>query len=157
MLSQAADKTSMSFISRLMNADMFGSLWCPDSAGIRGGRDVGALTSTGFSHGAPGNVIVSRGDDVEVKSGDLFNKVKDAARKGENVTRFRSISPQDLVEGKVSSGNTVYKNGDYCAAFADGTLSLHRDTGRHQSCLERKRRAATFDRQIGQDRRGSQG
>ena len=136
----------MSFISRLLNADMFGTLWRPDPGGIRVGRDVGALTSTGFSRGAPDNVIVSRGDDVELKSADLFNKVRDAARKGENVTRFRSISPQDLVEGKVSSGNTVYKNGDYCAAFADGTLTISKrnaETGKFDQVLSTKIREDT--------------
>lgn len=146
ILSQAADKIAMSFISRLLNADMFGTLWRPDPGGIRVGRDVGALTSTGFSRGAPDNVIVSRGDDVELKSADLFNKVRDAARKGENVTRFRSISPQDLVEGKVSSGNTVYKNGDYCAAFADGTLTISKrnaETGKFDQVLSTKIREDT--------------
>ena len=146
ILSQAADKIAMSFISRLLNADMFGTLWRPDSAGIRVGRDVGALTSTGFSRGAPDNVIVSRGDDVELKSADLFNKVRDAARKGENVTRFRSISPQDLVEGKVSSGNSVYKNGDYCAAFADGILTISKrnaETGKFDQVLSTKIREDT--------------
>lgn len=146
ILSQAADKIAMSFISRLLNADMFGTLWRPDPGGIRVGRDVGALTSTGFSRGAPDNVIVSRGADVELKSADLFNKVRDAARKGENVTRFRSISPQDLVEGKVSSGNSVYKNGDYCAAFADGILTISKrnaETGKFDQVLSTKIREDT--------------
>lgn len=136
----------MSLVSRLLTAGNFGSLWRPDSGGIRVGRDVGALTSTGFSRGAPDNVIVSRGDDVELKSADLFNKVRDAARKGENVTQFRSISPQDLVEGKVSSGNTVYKNGDYCAAFADGTLTISKrnaETGKFDQVLSTKIREDT--------------
>lgn len=146
ILSQAADKIAMSFISRLLNADMFGTLWRPDPGGIRVGRDVGALTSTGFSRGAPDNVIVSRGDDVELKSGELFGKVREAARNGENIKQFRSISPQDLVEGKVSSGNTVYKNGDYCAAFADGTLTISKrnaETGKFDQVLSTKIREDT--------------
>ena len=143
---QAADKISIRFISPRFKAGMFGSVWRPDPGGIRVGRDVGALTSTGFSRGAPDNVIVSRGDDVELKSADLFNKVRDAARKGENVTRFRSISPQDLVEGKVSSGNSVYKNGDYCAAFADGILTISKrnaETGKFDQVLSTKIREDT--------------
>lgn len=136
----------MSFISRLLNADMFGSLWRPDSGGIRVGRDVGALTSTGFARGAPDNVIVSKGDEIELKSGELFGKVREAARNGENIKQFRSISPQDLVEGKVSSGNTVYKNGDYCAAFADGTLTISKrnaETGKFDQVLSTKIREDT--------------
>lgn len=136
----------MSLVSPLLTAGNFGSLWRPDSGGIRVGRDVGALTSTGFARGAPDNVIVGKGDDVELKSADLFNKVRDAARKGENVTQFRSISPQDLVEGKVSSGNTVYKNGDYCAAFADGTLTISKrnaETGKFDQVLSTKIREDT--------------
>lgn len=146
ILSQAADKIAMSFISRLLNADMFGSLWRPDSGGIRVGRDVGALTSTGFARGAPDNVIVSKGDEIELKSGELFGKVREAARNGENIKQFRSISPQDLVEGKVSSGNTVYKNGDYCAAFADGTLTISKrnaETGKFDQVLSTKIREDT--------------
>lgn len=136
----------MSLISRLLNADMFGSLWRPDSGGIRVGRDVGALTSTGFARGAPDNVIVSKGDEIELKSGELFVKVREAARNGENIKQFRSISPQDLVEGKVSSGNTVYKNGDYCAAFADGTLTISKrnaETGKFDQVLSTKIREDT--------------
>lgn len=119
----------MSLVSRLLTAGNFGSLWRPDSGGIRVGRDVGALTSTGFSRGAPDNVIVSRGDDVELKSADLFNKVRDAARNGENIRQFRSISNQDLIEGKVADGNTIYKGGDYRASFADGTLTISKRNG----------------------------
>ena len=102
----------MSLISRLLTANSFGSLWHPDSGGIRVGRDVGALTATGFARGAPDNVIVGKGDDVELKSGDLFNKVREAARSGKNVRQFRSISDQDLSDGKVSDDAALYRNGD---------------------------------------------
>ncbi len=57
----------MSLVSRLLTAGNFGSLWRPDSGGIRVGRDVGALTSTGFARGAPDNVIVGKGDEIELR------------------------------------------------------------------------------------------
>ena len=119
----------MSHVSRLLTAGNFGSLWRPDSGGIRVGRDVGALTSTGFARGAPDNVIVGKGDEIELKSGELFGKVREAARNGENIRQFRSISNQDLIEGKVADGNTLYKGGDYRASFADGTLTISKRNG----------------------------
>ncbi len=125
----------MSLISRLLTANSFGSLWRPDSGGIRVGRDVGALTATGFARGAPDNVIVGKGDDVELKSGDLFNKVREAARSGKNVRQFRSISDQDLSDGKVSDDAALYRNGDYRADFADGILTIskrNQETGKFE-------------------------
>ena len=119
----------MSLVSRLLTAGNFGSLWRPDSGGIRVGRDVGALTSTGFARGAPDNVIVGKGDEIELKSGELFGKVREAARNGENIRQFRSISNQDLIEGNVADGNTIYKGGDYRASFADGTLTISKRNG----------------------------
>lgn len=122
----------MGLLSNLLTANSFGSLWRPDSGGIRVGRDVGALTATGFARGAPDTMIVGKGDDVELKAGDLFSSVREAARNGKSVRQFRSISDQDLNEGKVSDDAALYRNGDWRVDFADGMLTIserNRETG----------------------------
>lgn len=122
----------MSLLSSLLTANSVGSLWRPDSRGIRVGRDVGALTATGFARGAPENVVVGKGDDVELKSRDLFNRVSEAARSGKSVRQFRGISAQDLSDGEVADDAALYRNGDWRADFADGMLTIsrrNRETG----------------------------
>lgn len=122
----------MSLISSLLTANSVGSLWRPDSGGIRVGRDVGALTATGFTRGAPENVVVGKGDDVELQSSDLFNKVREAARSGKSVRQFRAISNQDFNDGKVSDDAALYRNENWRADFAGGMLTIsrrNRETG----------------------------
>ncbi len=93
---------------------------------------MGALTATGFARGAPDNVVVGKGDDVELNSRDLFNKVREAARSGKSVRQFRAISNQHLSDGEVADDAALYRNGDWRADFADGMLTIsgrNRETG----------------------------
>lgn len=93
---------------------------------------MGALTATGFARGAPENVIVGKGDDVELTSRALFNRGSEAARSGKSVRQFRAISAQDLNDGEVADDAALYRNGDWRANFADGMLTIsrrNRETG----------------------------
>ena len=116
----------MSGLSSILNTGSIGSGWQPKSSRIRVGRDVGALTATTFTGKTDRNTVVGNGDDVALKSKDIFNQIKSRAQKGFGVRQFRTITDKDLEDGSLNGGGVVRKSGDYKAMFFANTLKVEK-------------------------------
>lgn len=107
-----------------INLGRIGSCWQPKSDRIRVGRDVGAFTATTFTEQTARNTVIGNGDDVALKSEDLFSRAKSAAQQGFGIRNFRAVSDQDLKDGAVKARGLIRSSGDYSVSFSDGALNI---------------------------------
>lgn len=112
-------------VSSILHTGRSNAGWQPKASKIRVGRDVGALTATTFTGSTLHNTVIGNGDDVALKSKDLFDKVRSAAQRGFGVRQFRSINDKEMKDGKVRSSSSV-EIGDYSVTVSDGTLSVYK-------------------------------
>ena len=125
-------------LGNVFNAGSMGSVWKPKSSRIRVGRDVAALTATGFSGGTSRNTVLGHGDDVTLKSTGLFEYARRQAQNGSSVQSFRGLSAmmeEAFKNGDIESdipvdlkGSTIYQKGDYSVSYNSlvGSLDIYK-------------------------------
>ena len=101
-----------------------GSRWQPKENRIRVGRDVAALTSTGFSGRSANSMVLGHGDDVTLKSRELFQFAMSSAQAGHQPQSFRALSRGFGQEGNsfvVPKAATLATQGDFTVSYDSGS------------------------------------
>jgi hypothetical protein len=123
-------------LSSILNTSSIGTVWQPKSNRIQVGRDVGALSATGFCGGPDRNRVLGQGDDVTLKSRWLFDFVKAKTESGGTVPDFRELSKVIKEFGETGfaspsmlkgvDGTVLQQKGDYVVSYNGGGLLVYK-------------------------------
>lgn len=99
--------------------------WKPKSPRLRVGRDISPLTQTCPIIDPKRKVVIGEGDDVRIKSHEIFSLAKDAAKDGNRLKNFRTLGIEGTDQMTVTTASPLYESNTRLVYYSGGALNIY--------------------------------
>ena len=102
-----------------------GQSWKPKGSELRVGRELSPLTQTVGTVDPRRKVVIGEGDDVRLKSLEIFSLAKDAAKNGNRLNNFRTLGIEEPDKMRIAADSPLYESNTRMVFYAGGTLDIY--------------------------------